>query len=42
MSPITKHPNSGADPAKRGTYAGLIEKIPYLQDLGVTAALFAA
>ena len=22
---------------KRGTYAGLIEKIPYLQDLGVTA-----
>ena len=23
--------------ARRGTYAGLIEKIPYLQDLGVTA-----
>ena len=23
--------------AKRGTYAGLIEKIPYLKDLGVTA-----
>ena len=22
---------------KRGTYAGLIEKIPYLQDLGITA-----
>src|SRR5262249_14228918 len=23
--------------SKRGTYAGLIEKIPYLQDLGITA-----
>ena len=34
---FTKHPNSGVDPAKRGTYAGLIERIPYLQDLGVTA-----
>ena len=34
---FTRHPNSGVAPAKRGTYAGLIEKIPYLQDLGVTA-----
>jgi glycogen operon protein len=34
---FTAHPNSGVDVAKRGTYAGLIEKIPYLQDLGVTA-----
>jgi len=34
---FTKHPNSGVDPQKRGTYSGLIEKIPYLQDLGVTA-----
>lgn len=34
---FTRHPNSGIDPAKRGTYAGLIEKIPYLQDLGITA-----
>jgi glycogen operon protein len=24
-------------PGKRGTYAGLIEKIPYLKDLGITA-----
>jgi isoamylase len=24
-------------PAKRGTYAGLIEKIPYLRDLSVSA-----
>ena len=34
---FTGHPNSGVAPAKRGTYAGLIEKIPYLQDLGITA-----
>jgi isoamylase len=34
---FTRHPNSGVAPEKRGTYAGLIEKIPYLQDLGVTA-----
>ena len=34
---FTSHPSSGVAPAKRGTYAGLIEKIPYLKDLGVTA-----
>jgi glycogen operon protein len=34
---FTRHPNSGVEPAKRGTYAGLIEKIPYLQQLGITA-----
>ena len=34
---FTKNPNSGVDPAIRGTYAGLIEKIPYLGDLGITA-----
>ena len=34
---FTRHPSSGVTPAKRGTYAGLIEKIPYLKDLGVTA-----
>lgn len=37
VSGFTMHPNSGIDPHKRGTYAGLIEKIPYLKDLGVTA-----
>jgi isoamylase len=26
---FTRHPSSGVAPAKRGTYAGLIEKIPY-------------
>jgi glycogen operon protein len=34
---FTKHPNSGVSPEKRGTFAGLIERIPYLQDLGITA-----
>ena len=34
---FTRHPSSGVAAAKRGTYAGLIEKIPYLKDLGVTA-----
>ena len=34
---FTRHPNSGIAPDKRGTYAGLVEKIPYLQRLGVTA-----
>ena len=34
---FTAHPNSGVAPEKRGTYAGLIEKIPYLKQLGVTA-----
>ncbi|MGF1587819.1 MAG: glycogen debranching protein GlgX [Pleurocapsa sp.] len=34
---FTRNPNSGVAPAKRGTYAGLIEKIPYLKDLGITA-----
>ena len=34
---FTCHPSSGLASEKRGTYAGLIEKIPYLKDLGVTA-----
>ncbi len=34
---FTKHPNSGVAVGKRGTYAGVIDKIPYLVDLGVTA-----
>ena len=34
---FTAHPSSGVTEAKRGTYAGLIEKIPYLQQLGITA-----
>ncbi|HTD15592.1 MAG TPA: glycogen debranching protein GlgX [Chthoniobacterales bacterium] len=37
MGGFTKHPSSGVGPGNRGTYSGLIEKIPYLQDLGVTA-----
>jgi isoamylase len=34
---FTRHPSSGVVIDKRGTYAGLVEKIPYLKDLGVTA-----
>ena len=34
---FTRNPNSGVAPPMRGTFAGLLEKIPYLQDLGVTA-----
>jgi len=33
---FTRHPNSGVSPEKRGTFVGLAEKIPYLQDLGIT------
>jgi glycogen operon protein len=35
---FTRHPSSGLAVGTRGTYAGMIEKIPYLQDLGITAA----
>jgi isoamylase len=34
---FTRHPSSGLEEKLRGTYAGLIEKIPYLQQLGITA-----
>ena len=34
---FTRHPSSGLPMEKRGTYAGLIEKIPYLKALGITA-----
>jgi glycogen operon protein len=34
---FTRHPSSGVSEGKRGTYAGLVEKIPYLVDLGITA-----
>jgi len=34
---FTKHPSSRVSPDKAGTYAGLVERIPYLKDLGVTA-----
>ena len=35
---LTAHPNSGV--AHPGTYRGVIEKIPYLKDLGVTSLVF--
>jgi isoamylase len=34
---FTRHPSSGVAPRLRGTYAGMIEKIPYLQQLGIDA-----
>ena len=34
---FTRHPSSGLPEKTRGTFAGLVEKIPYLQRLGITA-----
>jgi glycogen operon protein len=34
---FTQHASSGVAAARRGTYAGLVDKIPYLVDLGITA-----
>ena len=34
---LTCNPNSMIDASKRGTYTGLIEKIAYIVDFGVTA-----
>lgn len=33
---FTRRENSGVDSDKRGTFAGVIQKIPYLKELGVT------
>lgn len=34
---FTRHASSSVGELKRGTFAGVIEKIPYLQQLGITA-----
>ena len=34
---FTRNPNSGVDPKVAGTYAGVVEKIPYLKELGITS-----
>jgi glycogen operon protein len=34
---FTRHPSSGLAESARGTYAGLVQKIPYLRQLGITA-----
>jgi isoamylase len=34
---FTRHGSSGVPEGRRGTYAGLVDKIPYLVNLGVTA-----
>jgi glycogen operon protein len=33
---FTLHPSSGVDPSRRGTFSGVIDKIPYLKSLGIT------
>jgi len=33
---FTKNPNSGVNSSLAGTYAGVVEKIPYLKELGIT------
>ena len=34
---FTRRGNSGVAPSQRGSFAGLVAKIPYLQELGITA-----
>lgn len=34
---FTRRANSGVEPEHRGTFLGVIEKIPYLKELGITA-----
>ena len=34
---FTRNPNAGLSPERRGTFAGIVDKIPYLKDLGVNA-----
>ena len=34
---FTRHSSSMVEPARRGTYAGVMEKIPYLKSLGITS-----
>lgn len=33
---FTKNRNSGVHPSRAGTYSGLVDKIPYLKELGIT------
>ena len=33
---FTRNRNSGVHPSRAGTYSGLVEKIPYLNELGIT------
>ncbi|ENY70870.1 glycogen debranching enzyme GlgX [Aeromonas diversa CDC 2478-85] len=37
LAGFTRDPSSGLPAKRRGTYLGLIDKIPYLQQLGITA-----
>jgi isoamylase len=33
---FTRNPSSGVHPSRAGTYSGLVDKIPYLKELGIT------
>lgn len=33
---FTRSPTRGVAPERRGTYAGVVDRIPYLMELGVT------
>jgi glycogen operon protein len=37
---FTQHASSGVSDDARGTYAGVVEKIPYLRELGITVVEF--
>ena len=39
---FTRHPSSNVSEEKKGTFAGLIEKVPYLQELGINSRRVAA
>ena len=34
---FTRNPNSGVTPGRAGTFLGVVDKIPHLQELGITA-----
>ncbi|MDZ4851388.1 MAG: isoamylase [Pirellulaceae bacterium] len=34
---FTRNPNSGIESSRQGTFLGIVDKIPYLKELGVTA-----
>lgn len=34
---FTQHPHSGVSSESRGTFTGIVDKIPYLRELGITA-----
>lgn len=33
---FTRHPSSGVEPKRRGAFGGIVDKIPYMKELGIT------